>query len=202
MGEEAAASLQFPVSKKRQWKVAVVIDVVMQILFIAPVCISSCPSSFSLPSPSHITLLHFSHHMLYHAVLTLCWPRPWSCNPTHSGLVSVCSLQTQAQTLPWPWLHCSSDRVKIGRLTRPREKVMGLGLWWTVCVVVGRVICPRLYMLCLAVPFGHWWRLRMASFAAETIYRSQSDWWNQGRGWWNMLLRNLLSSVCKETFYL
>lgn len=62
------------------------INMVLQLLFKAPLCGSSCPSSSSLPSSSHITL------QLNSAQLTM---TPVSLMPSHSGLVSVCYLQTQ-----------------------------------------------------------------------------------------------------------
>lgn len=158
----------FPVGSRSEWqgKVSVLIDVGLQILFIAPPYLSSCPFSISLPS----TISRYCPPLPRHSFTLLCCadcdPALQGCPPTHSGLASVCSLPDPGPSLPQPWLHRSSDKAKIGRLTRPREKVMGSGLWWTVCVAssVNRL---RVYMLCLAVPFGLWWRLRMACFPAE-----------------------------------
>lgn len=66
--------------------VSELINMVLQLLFKAPLCGSSCPSSNSLPSSSHITL------QLDSAQLTM---TPASLMLSHSGLVSVCYLQTQ-----------------------------------------------------------------------------------------------------------
>lgn len=155
--------LSLPVTRKRdcQWKASLLIDVLLQTLFIAPLYFSSCPSSISLPSTSHITphppLLR---PQLYCSVLAVTPP------PTlpSSLRTSECEyFSDPGPTLPWPWLSCSSGRAKIGRLTRPKEKVMGAGPL-VDCVCGEQCDLLWVYMLCLAVPFGLWWRLRMASF--------------------------------------
>lgn len=81
--------LRFLVNRRGEWqgKVAVVIGVPLQLLFIAFLYFSSCPSSISLPSSSHITPLHCPHHSF--TVLTV---TPPSRLPSHSLWTSECVL--------------------------------------------------------------------------------------------------------------
>ncbi len=118
-------------------------------------CDNWCGSANSIYSPSvfqQLSLFYLpaqllSHypppfHSSDHSFTVLCWlrPRPRGRPPTQTGTSERVLFADPGPTLPRPGLHCSSDSARIGRLTRPREKVMGSGLWWTVCVA-SSVMC-------------------------------------------------------------